>query len=64
MTISVIIPVYNAAAFLEKAVHSALQFEEVQEVLLIEDQSTDHSLEVCKKLAQENSKIKLFQLLF
>lgn len=61
MTISVIIPVYNAAAFLEKAVHSALQFEEVQEVLLIEDQSTDHSLEVCKKLAQENSKIKLFQ---
>ena len=61
MTISVIIPVYNAAAFLEKAVHSALQFEEVQEVLLIEDQSTDNSLEVCKKLAQGNSKIKLFQ---
>ena len=61
LKISVIIPVYNAAVFLGKAVDSALQFVEIKEILLIEDCSTDNSLEVCKKLAQENSKIKLFQ---
>ncbi len=61
LKISVIIPVYNAAAFLEKAVQSALQLDEVQEILLVEDKSTDNSLEICEKLAAENSKIKLFQ---
>ena len=61
MTISVIIPVYNASAFLKKAVNSALQFEEVKEILLLEDCSTDDSLEICRKLAEENTKIKLFQ---
>lgn len=61
LTISVIIPVYNAAQFLEKSVHSALQFEEVQEILLIEDASTDHSLSICEKLITEDSRIKLHQ---
>ena len=61
LNISVIIPVYNAAAFLKKAVYSALQFEEVQEILLIEDCATDNSLEICEQLVGENSRIKLFQ---
>lgn len=61
LTISVIIPVYNAAQFLEKSVHSALQFEEVKEILLIEDASTDHSLSICEKLVNEDSRIKLHQ---
>lgn len=61
MNISVIIPVYNAAEFLEKAVNSALQFEEVKEIILIDDKSTDNSLLVCQKLSENNEKIKLFQ---
>lgn len=61
LNISVIIPVYNAAAFLEKAVASALQFAEVKEILLIEDQSTDNSLKICQDLASENTRIKLLQ---
>lgn len=61
LNISVIIPVYNAAQFLEKSVQSALQFDEVKEILLIEDKSTDNSLEICEKLASENSRIKLSQ---
>lgn len=61
LNISVIIPVYNAEAFLKKAVDSVLQFSEVKEVLLIEDQSTDQSLELCKKLSLKNSKINLYQ---
>lgn len=59
--ISVIIPVYNAAEFLEKAVHSAALFDEVKEIILAEDRSTDHSLEICKRLISEIPKVKLFQ---
>ena len=61
LTISVIIPVYNAAQFLEKSVQSVLQFEEVREILLIEDASTDQSLSICEKLITEDSRIKLYQ---
>lgn len=61
LDISVIIPVYNAAEFLVKSVQSALQFEEVKEIILVEDKSTDQSLEICEKLADENSRVLLFQ---
>lgn len=61
LNISVIIPVYNAAGFLRKAVESALQFEEVKEILLIEDCSTDDSLKVCQELSSEHSRVQLFQ---
>lgn len=61
LKISVIIPVYNAALFVEKAVDSALQFDEVQEILLIEDASPDNSLAVCQKLLEKDSRIKLLQ---
>lgn len=61
LNISVIIPVYNAERFLEKAVQSTLQLDEVTEILLVEDGSSDHSLEICTQLAAENSKVKLFQ---
>jgi glycosyltransferase involved in cell wall biosynthesis len=61
LNISVIIPVYNAAQFLEKSVQSALQFDEVKEVLLIEDASPDDSLSICEKLVTENPRVKLYQ---
>lgn len=61
MRISIIIPVYNAATFLEKAVESVLQFEEVAEIILAEDASTDNSLEVCIKLLKKDNRILLFQ---
>ncbi|MDR2236268.1 MAG: glycosyltransferase family 2 protein [Chryseobacterium sp.] len=61
MNISVIIPVYNAAEFLEKAVGSALQFDEVKEIILVEDRSTDESLTIGRNLSAENPRVKLFQ---
>lgn len=61
LDISVIIPVYNAAEFLEKAVQSALQFNEVKEIVLAEDASTDHSLEICRQLVSLDSRVKLYQ---
>lgn len=61
MNISVIIPVYNAEKYISKAVESALQLEEVKEVILIEDQSPDNALSVCRELAQQDERVKLFQ---
>ena len=61
LDISVIIPVYNAEKYVEKAVESALQFPEVKEVLLIEDGSPDNALEVCRKLTQLYNRVKLLQ---
>lgn len=61
MKISVIVPVYNAEKYVTQAVESALQFEEVYEVILIEDKSPDNALEVCQQLAQKHDRVKLFQ---
>ncbi|KMQ68244.1 capsular biosynthesis protein CpsI [Chryseobacterium sp. FH2] len=61
MKISVIIPVYNAEKYVSRAVESALQFEEVYEVILIEDKSPDNALEVCRKLAEKHDRVKLYQ---
>lgn len=61
MKISVIIPVYNAEKYVTKAVESALRFDEVFEVILVEDQSPDKALDVCKTLAKKHDRVKLFQ---
>lgn len=61
MKISVIVPVYNAEKFVSQAVESALQFEEVFEVILIEDKSPDNALHVCQDLVQKHDRVKLFQ---
>ncbi|WP_426476873.1 glycosyltransferase family 2 protein [Chryseobacterium sp. CBSDS_008] len=61
MKISVIIPVYNAERYVSQAVESALQFDEVLEVILVEDQSPDNALQVCQKLAEKYDRVKCFQ---
>ncbi len=53
--ISVIIPVYQAERFIAKAVKSACMLQEVFQVLIIEDGSTDNSLEICKELVNQYS---------
>lgn len=61
MKISVIIPVYNAEKYVTQAVESALQFEEVHEIILVEDQSPDNALEVCQQLAEKHGRVTFFQ---
>lgn len=61
MKISVIVPVYNAEKYISQAVESALQFEEVYEVILIEDKSPDNALQVCQELAKKYDRVKLYQ---
>jgi glycosyltransferase involved in cell wall biosynthesis len=57
----VIIPVYNAAAFVEQAVQSALAQAQTGEVILVEDGSKDDSLRICKKLAGYHENVFLHQ---
>ncbi|MEX2670967.1 MAG: glycosyltransferase family 2 protein [Phycisphaeraceae bacterium] len=61
LQITVIIPVYNAEAFVEQAVGSALEQAEVVEVLLVEDGSTDGSLAKCEALAAESERVQLLR---
>ncbi|AZA87215.1 glycosyltransferase family 2 protein [Chryseobacterium shandongense] len=61
MKISVIIPVYNAEKYVSQAVESALQFDEVFEIILIEDKSPDNALEICRELDKKYSRVKLYQ---
>jgi len=59
--VSVVIPVYNRERFLMQAVESALILEEVGEIILIDDGSSDGSLNLCKKLVKEHANIILLQ---
>ncbi|MDZ7379584.1 MAG: glycosyltransferase family 2 protein [candidate division KSB1 bacterium] len=61
MQVSVVIPVYNAAAYVREAVESALAQPEVAEVVLVEDGSLDNSLAVCQSLVTESPKVRLYQ---
>jgi glycosyltransferase involved in cell wall biosynthesis len=61
MQVSVIIPVYNAEKYIEKAVWSALNQSETAEVLFIDDGSTDSSMVIGEKLAALDSRVKIFQ---
>ncbi|MDY8136293.1 glycosyltransferase family 2 protein [Aquimarina sp. 2201CG5-10] len=60
--ISVIVPMYNVAQYLQKCVDSVLQqnvgHEEI-EIIMVNDESPDNSLEIANQLAEEHSCIKV-----
>ena len=58
--ISVIFPIYNASNYLDESLQSILsQTYKDFEVILINDGSTDDSLDKCKKYQKEDSRIKI-----
>lgn len=60
--VSIIIPVYNVAPYLNKCLDSLIKqtYKEI-EIILVNDGSTDNSYEICKSYADLYKKIKLFQ---
>ena len=58
-TLSIIIPVYNTSAFLEKCVESVLKQNVEMEIILIDDGSTDDSPALCDRLALCDARIKV-----
>ncbi len=59
--VSIIIPVFNGQHVLQRCVDSVTKqsYREL-EIILVDDGSTDPTLEICKKLALEDSRIKVF----
>lgn len=61
VTISVIIPIYNAEKFLNKCLNSIInQTYENLEIICINDGSTDNSLKILKKFSKRDCRIKVF----
>ena len=59
--ISIIVPVYNAEKFISRCIESLLnQTYQNFEILLINDGSTDKSLEICEEYLKKDNRIKLF----
>lgn len=61
MHITVIMPVYNAADFLEKSILSVLKQREVNELIIVDDASQDKSLEIAHSLEKKDIRIKVYQ---
>lgn len=58
--ISVIIPIYNAESFLEICLESVVnQTYKKLEIILVNDGSTDQSLNICKEYQKKDSRIKI-----
>lgn len=62
ISISIVIPVHNAGATLKAAVASVMrQSRPVQEIVIVENGSSDDTFEVAKSLAREHSVISVIQ---
>lgn len=58
--VSIIVPVYNAEKYLDRCISSLRnQTLEDIEIILVDDSSTDASLKLCKKYAEEDPRIKV-----
>ncbi len=62
-SISIIVPIYNAAPFLDECLNSIISqsFPDF-EVLLVNDGSTDASAEICKKYCANDSRFKYIEI--
>lgn len=60
--LSVIIPVYNVCDWLDQCIESILSPGcHSSEVILVDDGSTDGSLEICEKWSQDNESVKIIR---
>ncbi len=59
--VSILIPAYNEASSIEDTIKSVskLKYDNIKEIILINDGSTDNTLEIAKKLEKEFSKVKV-----
>ena len=56
--VSVIVPVYNAEKFLNRAIDSVVgQTLEDIEIILVDDESTDNSPQICEDYAKKDNRV-------
>jgi teichuronic acid biosynthesis glycosyltransferase TuaG len=60
--VSIVTPSFNSAKYIEKTVHSVLgQTHENWELIIVDDASTDNSVEIIKQLIIKDNRVKLIQ---
>ena len=59
--ISIIIPIFNCELYIKKAINSVLIQKNINEILIIDDGSTDGSYQICEEFRRNYNFIKLFQ---
>ena len=60
--VSIVVPVYNAENYLDQCVTSIMgQTYRHLEIILVDDGSTDHSLEICRKYAEIDKRITVVE---
>lgn len=58
--ISIIVPIYNKEKYLERCLNSIVgQTYQDLEIVLVDDGSSDRSLEICERYAKEDARIKV-----
>lgn len=60
-SVSVVMPVYNASLYVKRAVESVMPLNDVKELILIDDGSTDNSFEICQKLEKKYAKLRVLR---
>lgn len=61
--ISIIIPVYNTEMYIKRCLQSILtQTYQNFEIIIVDDGSTDRSIEICKEFALKSRKIKILHI--
>lgn len=59
--LSIIVPIYNSAPFLKKCIESILsQTYQNMEIILIDDGSTDNSLQICMSFQKKDQRIRVY----
>ena len=61
MNVSVVIPVYNAEKYIVKAIESCLQFDEVKEIVVVDDGYGDNAKAFVQELADKHPIIQLYE---
>ena len=60
--VSVIIPAYNAESFIQRAINSVLNQTYANfEIIIVENGSTDKTIDLCKKYSQEDGRICVYR---
>lgn len=61
LSLGVIVPFFNEEKFLEKSISRLLMVEIIDEIVLVDDCSTDKSYQIAKEIYSNNKKVKLTQ---